>query len=321
MLWGAAKNEARYRVLAAKPLGHEPFDGSPEELRPGIAEQLLRLRVHEHDVAVSVHDHDRIRSGLEKPTELVLRAFAFGHVPHGGRDELALDSIDRRETDFGRKLRLILAQAKEVETGAHGAGVRVREIPGPVLRVSFPVARRHQHLYRLAYELRATVPEETLRLSVDEAHAAVAADDDHGIGRGFEEIGERDLDRLVLAARPRHSGLLVDGGTQTLRSLTRHHSLSRAASRKEERMGYVCSTNSTYAPRSFVSNKMCAALNISALQDFRARSAYRAPNRWFSKQTNSISSWSGMSRWFTRTVHGRVYAFGSSTVISISMRP
>ena len=37
-------------------------------------------------------------------------------------------------------------------------------------------------------------------------------------------------------------------------------------------------------------------------------------------QMNSISSSSGMIRWLTRTVHGFVYAFGSSTVTSISQR-
>ncbi len=41
----------------------------------------------------------------------------------------------------------------------------------------------------------------------------------------------------------------------------------------------------------------------------------------FSRQMNSINSASGMSRWVTVTVHGLVYAFGSSTVIAISRVP
>lgn len=44
-------------------------------------------------------------------------------------------------------------------------------------------------------------------------------------------------------------------------------------------------------------------------------------NFWFSAQMNSINSESGTRRWSTLTVHGLVYAFGSSTVMSISSVP
>jgi hypothetical protein len=44
-------------------------------------------------------------------------------------------------------------------------------------------------------------------------------------------------------------------------------------------------------------------------------------NFWFSRQMNSINSLSSMMRWLTRTVHGFVYAFGSSIVTSISRVP
>ncbi len=109
-----------------------------------------------------------------------------------------------------------------------------------------------------------------------------------------------------------------EGVSRVVMNLVAARSAHRARNRRQLHHGSRGAAANRPRARSSAAGKGHAAGHVLP----RAVStAYCTPNRWFSRQTNSMSSCSGMIRWFTRTVQGRVYAFGSSIVMSISIRP
>src|SRR3989442_841048 len=53
----------------------------PEQLLARVAEQLLRLRIHQQDAALPAHDHHRVRRRLQQTPELHLGPFSLGDFP------------------------------------------------------------------------------------------------------------------------------------------------------------------------------------------------------------------------------------------------
>ena len=86
-------------MAGAEPLGHQHRDALAEQVLPRIAEQLLGVAVHAHDVALAVHQQQRGGCGLE---DLVLDLRALGQ---------------RRQ----RVASLLQLRAGRVERGARGA--------------------------------------------------------------------------------------------------------------------------------------------------------------------------------------------------------
>lgn len=161
---------------------------------PGVPEQVLRLRVDQHDVAVAVDDHHGVGCCLQEATKLRFDLLALGNVANGGRDKHALRCLDGPEADFGGNLGSVLAHTVKVDASTHRARAWTGEIPGAMRWMPFSVARWNQNLHRLADQLGALVTEQSLCLPVDEQDATVLTDDDHRVGRSLEEGREVGLD-------------------------------------------------------------------------------------------------------------------------------
>src|SRR5205814_1536550 len=109
--------EAVLRVVAAEALGDEHLHGLAEELVPAIAEQSLRLRVHQDDPSRALdHDH-RVGSRLQEPAELPLDLLAVRDVADDARDDHPVPSLERGEADLGRELAAVLAAAGVASDG------------------------------------------------------------------------------------------------------------------------------------------------------------------------------------------------------------
>ncbi len=216
-------------MFAAKSLGNEHLHRSTDQFGPRVAEQLFRLGVDQHDLAVAVDDHHGVRRRLQESTKLGFDPFALGDVANGGRHQHALRRLDGAEADFSRKLGPVLAYTKKIDTRTHRAQAWPGEIPSAMGWVLLPVAGRNQHFHRLAHQLGPLVTEQSLCLPVDEQDAAVLADDDHRVGRSFEEGRQAGLDsRLDVQWRTRLLRPLVGHRlvfTQALAALRRDPSL------------------------------------------------------------------------------------------------
>ena len=70
---------------SAKPSGNDVLDLLPEQLVAAVAELLLGLHVQQHDLAVLVHDHHRVRGRLQQPavSALHLRQELLRLLAHG----------------------------------------------------------------------------------------------------------------------------------------------------------------------------------------------------------------------------------------------
>ena len=87
---GSAKKPARCPGCASrKRSGMRISTGLPRSSARGVAEQLLGLRVDEHDVAVAVDDHDGVRRRLEQAPELRLAGLQLAQAPEHRRVTLA----------------------------------------------------------------------------------------------------------------------------------------------------------------------------------------------------------------------------------------
>ncbi len=82
-------------MRVAEALRHEGLDLSTDQLLPGVPEQLLRLRVDEHDPSLLVHDHHRVRRRLDELAELLLGTPLIGHVLCRAEDPQGVAAVIR----------------------------------------------------------------------------------------------------------------------------------------------------------------------------------------------------------------------------------
>ncbi len=115
---------------------------------------------------------------------------AFGYVANSGGGEGAVLGMQRAQADFDGELAAVFAQAEEFEANAHGADMGLGEEVLAMARVLAAIALGDQHLDAMSQQFRASVAEELLGLSVDQRDLALVVDDDHGVGRGFEQRAE-----------------------------------------------------------------------------------------------------------------------------------
>ena len=132
--------------------------------------------------------------------------------------------MEGTQADFDRKLRPVLAQAGELEAGAHRPDARFREEIGAVPGMRFADTLRDEDFHRLAQELCPRVAEQLFRLCVDDDDVAVAVDDHDGVGRRFEQAPEFRLAGLQLAQAPeRRRVTLADGDHRFVLGSMQHH--------------------------------------------------------------------------------------------------
>ena len=90
-----------------------------------------------------------------------------------------------------RHLAAIPAPAEELSARAHRARRWSGVKPAPLLSVHGAEAFRHQHIGRLPDQFAAAVPEQLLRLAVDERNQAVRAHHDRGGRARVDRLGNR----------------------------------------------------------------------------------------------------------------------------------
>ena len=205
--------EAVDRALARR-LGEEVFDGTPDELRALIAEQLLRARVAEQDAVVAVDLDDRVRRVLEH-AGLLLGLLAPGDVADDAAEEAPVRGLPGRERELDRELGAVRAQADDLDGLADDArGLRALGHAADAGVVHRAEALRHQHRQRAADDVGLAQPEHALRGRVPGQHAAVVAGGDHRVVRGLGERAEALLGvaqrRLGARARDQAPELAAD---------------------------------------------------------------------------------------------------------------
>src|SRR5690349_16934490 len=96
-------------VQIAIALGNEAFDRATDQLRAGVAEQLLNLCVDQRYAAFHINDDHGVGRGFQQRSKLVFRLLAHAYVPYSTRNENAIRGTNRAETDFDRELGSIFA--------------------------------------------------------------------------------------------------------------------------------------------------------------------------------------------------------------------
>ena len=210
--------EAVLRVVAAEALGDEHLHGLAEELVPAIAEQSLRLRVHQDDPSRALDDDHRVGSRLQEPAELPLDLLAVRDVADDARDDHPVPSLERGEADLGRELAAVLAAAGEVQAHAHRARPRVHDVAGAVPLVGSAHALGEEDLDGLVQQLVPPVPEDLLGLRVDEHDAPLVVDPDDGVGSVLEQVAEPAVVASCNVPIPADSFSRRDSQAETLMS-------------------------------------------------------------------------------------------------------
>src|SRR6266481_1404848 len=161
-----------------------------------IAEDLFRPAVPASDDPLERSADDRVVRRIDdgrQPEPQLLHLLALRDVADGARYQPAVLGLDRAQADFDRKLRAVLPAAVELQARAHGANLRRCKKTGAMLRMLLTESLGYQDLDPFTQELVPRVPEERLRLRVDELDAALAIHDDHRIRCGFQQIAELAL--------------------------------------------------------------------------------------------------------------------------------
>jgi len=104
------------------------------------------------------------------------------------RNQDSLFGFERAKTDLDRELVAALVQAVEfLPRRAHGPDSRLAEKMPPMVGMTMPQTRRHQHFKRLPQQLIALVAKQLLHLCVDQHDSAFPVHNDHRIGCRFEQ--------------------------------------------------------------------------------------------------------------------------------------
>ncbi len=98
------------RVTPTKALWNQDLDRLAQQLLAGVAEQLLDLRVDQHDPAVAVDHQHGVGCGFHHQAQALLRALALGDVDDGSQHEHALGQVQRVEADFDRHFRTVFLE-------------------------------------------------------------------------------------------------------------------------------------------------------------------------------------------------------------------
>jgi hypothetical protein len=186
-------------VPDSKAFRHQLLDELAQQLRARIAEKLLRLSVYEHDVAIAVDDHDRVRRGLEQRPKLVFGAPAIRGISDRGGDELPPRCLQRRQADLCWKLAAVLAQAVELDASSHRARAWLRKVCVTVPRMQAAVAFGDQRFHRASDELRGLVTKEPFRVAIRQLNATIRANDHGSVGRRIQESAKRGLDHVIVS--------------------------------------------------------------------------------------------------------------------------
>src|SRR5207248_1124463 len=116
---------------------------------------------------------------LEALVELLLSLVALGHVADRSDHQGARFRLHRSEADVDGKLGPVLAPAVELEVRTHRPGQGLRQVADAMADVCGSKAFGQEKVDRLVAKLGARVPEEPLRLGVDDLDDAAGIDDDH----------------------------------------------------------------------------------------------------------------------------------------------
>ena len=120
--------------------------------------------------------------------QLLSQALLLAHVTNGAGHERPPLALHRREARFDGELGPVLAEPIELPALSHRAGVRIGGVAGAVAGMLAAEALGDQDLHGATQELVALVAEHPLHLSVDEDDLPLVVDDDHGVGRGLEQV-------------------------------------------------------------------------------------------------------------------------------------
>ncbi len=203
--------------------------------RDGTRKDRSRGSVQAYDMRFGVVNDQPIGHGLDRRfqlagprrclslrlTERRLDLFTLADIPDGAEEVHAIRRRQGAEADLNGELAPIFAPAKEFEVSPHRTRMRGGRVILTMLGMHGMVPLGNQGLHALANELLPRIPEEHLRLAVDEHDGAITRCDDDGIWSGFQQSAELSLcgaswlrmpSGLVLCwARVRASGRSVYG--------------------------------------------------------------------------------------------------------------
>ena len=190
-------------MALAQSVGHQQLDRFSEQLLAGVAEQALRLPVHQLDRARAIDHHHAAGSGLDHGTEPRFGALAGGDIHHGGEHEEALIGLDRVQPDLDGDLDAVLAEPVQLPPGPHRPRLRVGEEVGPVPGMALAQPVRYQQLDRFPDQLLAGIAEQALGLPVDQLDRAGAIGHHHAAGSGLHH-GTEPLFRALTGGDVHH---------------------------------------------------------------------------------------------------------------------
>ena len=135
-------------------------------------------------------------AGLERLRVLLKLAFvllAGADVAHRGCGKQAVVGFQRRQADLNREFRTVPAAPAEFQTRPHLAHLGPAEVMVTVRRVGLAQTLGDEYLDGAADHGFPLVAEQPHRLGIDQRDLALAVDDYHGVGRGFQQITELPL--------------------------------------------------------------------------------------------------------------------------------
>jgi hypothetical protein len=95
---------------------------------------------------------------------------------------------DRAQADLDRNLAPVRALGPELHAGAHRSWIGIRHVGTAVGDMVVAQPLWQQHLDRLADEAFRGLVEHRMGLLIRDPDDAICVNDDHGVGRGLDEI-------------------------------------------------------------------------------------------------------------------------------------
>ncbi len=144
-----------------------------------------------------------------KLADLAFGGAAFGSVPNGAENQLAIGCLNRAQADFNGQMASILTSCIQTEPQAHRTGFGLHHVATAVLYVALGKVCRNKHFHFLANQFLLRIVEHDSSLLVCQGDIAVGIGDDDGIRCRFNHRAKH----LFITCHTLFSGSALGDGT------------------------------------------------------------------------------------------------------------
>src|SRR5208282_1748970 len=181
------KSPAVPRVSTTKPFRHENLNLLPQEFFSLISKHILHLCVDQYDPALPTHYDHCIRCGFQKPSEFLLRAFAFRNVAQIAGEARRPFQRNACDCELDGEFASVSTYCRHLDAFPQHSRLARGQVAGKALPMLLPERRWNDNVRQmLSQDFVPTVAEGVLGRRIELSDATFVIDRHNAVERRFQ---------------------------------------------------------------------------------------------------------------------------------------